>query len=113
MNRQEITQYLTYTEKGATLTTEFYNLSLYRKYGVIEYLESTGQLDDHKLYDRLVLACLQHSSADLKRDYPVMRERKQRPKSKAADQIEALQALWLHIDRLMEIIFKESYESDG
>ena len=110
MTSDELACYIDYNDKGATLTTEFYDLSLYRKYMVIEVLEASGQLEDAKLYDRLVLAVLQHSSNEMKRERPVKRERKQRPRSKVADQIEVYQALFLHMDRLMKIIFKDTDE---
>jgi hypothetical protein len=92
--------YVVRSEKGLVLTQDFYNLSLANKYEVVRLCEESGLLTQPKIYDRLIKAILQHSSPEMRRDFPVKGERKPRKEAQAADYLEALQALYIAFDVL-------------
>ena len=70
---------------GYEFSKEFYDLSLKKKYEMVQEL---GELD-YFTNDRLVRAILQHSSPIMKRHAPVLGERRQSRTSRLADEAEA------------------------
>lgn len=85
-----------YTESNVNspkLTLAFYNLSLTKKYEVINYMISTDFLfGTPNLYDKVVKAILQHSP-DTSKEYSVKGVRKIRPEARKADREEHIAAI--------------------
>lgn len=103
-----LSDYVVRSDKGYVCTEKFYDLSLAGKYEIVRLLEEVGLFKDYKLYERVVKGIIQHSSPELKRTYNVKGERKQRPPAKRADELEALQALYLNWDKLMPLIMEHA-----
>lgn len=90
----DLTLYIATTEKGNALTRDFYNLSLSKKYEVVNTMIELGILfEDMKLYDKIIKGILQHSETDIATEYPIKGQRKQSPIAKQADQLELTAAV--------------------
>lgn len=86
----DISIYIINSERGLSLSQDFYNLGLRKKYEVVDEFISMGLLEDYKFYDKIVKALLQHSSNELKKNYPVRGVRKIRKEAKLADEVDLI-----------------------
>lgn len=82
--------YIISTDRGLSLTKEFYDLGLKQKYEVISVFIEMGLLTDSKFYDKVIKSVLQHSSKELKKEYPIRGDRKIRKAAQEADLMEQL-----------------------
>lgn len=97
--------YLRISPKGVrSLSEAFYQLSLADKYEVVRLFNEQGLLSDYRLYNKLVKGILQHSPAQTRREYPVRGVRWPHRKAIQADEVEAMQALAVNFDALVDEI---------
>lgn len=89
---------------GHKFTTAFYELSLSNKYRVFEMIMDTSDQrppiglesdSETSVYNRFILALLQHSPRLLRRDYPVLYERRPNKIARDADIEELVERLLL------------------
>lgn len=102
-----IAQSLVKTLRGYKLTDEFYDASLSRKYEVVDLLDQAGLLENIHIYNLITKAILQHSPRKSKEQWVVKGIRKQRSAAIKADQQEAVDALFVGLDRLCDAMFRQ------